>query len=318
MAADDVVVTGIGMITPLGSTTDETVEGWRAGRSASRRPLPELAGTRLENVSVATLPEFDAAKRLGGRKMIKYMSDAAVLGCVAAREATTQAGMKQRFAPERIGLYAGTGLAGTSFEAALPTIRESVDEHGEFSCRLLGERGLAATNPLLSFKILANMPPCIVSMLESIKGPNLVFTPWEGQTASAMLEGWSAVSDGEVDCALVGAADFAAHAATVVYLHQAGLLSKGEFPAAAAAYLVLERRESAERDETRVFAHISSMFVKSEEFPATDPLGDRMGRSFAAAPAVLLALACRSGAAGWISVHGVDRHMLCAEVKEVG
>jgi len=43
--------------------------------------------------------------------MLKYMSDAAVLGCLAAREALEDADAKSRFSPERIGLYAGTGLA---------------------------------------------------------------------------------------------------------------------------------------------------------------------------------------------------------------
>jgi 3-oxoacyl-[acyl-carrier-protein] synthase II len=318
----DVVVTGIGMVTSLGATASASGEAWRAGRIAQRRPLAELAGTSLEQIEVATLPEFDAAERLGGRRMIKYMSDAAVLGCVAAREACEDADLKQRFRPERVGLFAGTGLAAASVKEVLPMVRESIDENGRFSCQLFGKRGLAVTNPLLSFKILANMPPCIVSMIENIKGPNYIFTPWEGQTAAALFEAWKAVATGEVDCALAGAADNAAHAATVVYLKQAGFLSDGEYPSAGAAYLVMERAETARRDSRPIHAHITGMGLRPSDGPTFDPLASRMGRSYAAAPAILLALACQapdefSDHTGILSVKicGVDHQEFRAEVR---
>lgn len=80
MDQNKVVVTGIGMVTPLGATAGETGRAWQEGRWAVRRPLPELADTPLENLGVAILPEVNAADRLGGRRMLKYMSDAAVLG----------------------------------------------------------------------------------------------------------------------------------------------------------------------------------------------------------------------------------------------
>ena len=90
------------------------------------------------------------------------MSDAAVLGCLAAREALTAARAREHFAPEAIGLYAATGLAAASVNDVRPMIEQSIDEAGKFSCKRMGERGLVATNPLLSFRILANMPPCLV------------------------------------------------------------------------------------------------------------------------------------------------------------
>ena len=270
------------------------------------------------------MPEFDAAERLGGRRMIKYMSEAALLGCVAAHEACEDARIRERFPPERIGLFAATGLASASLKDLLPMIRESVGEDGRFSCRLFGKRSLAATNPLLSFKILANMPPCIASMIEGIKGPNLIFTPWEGQTAAALLEAWRAVATGEVDCALAGAADNAAHPATVVYLKQSGLLADGEYPSAGAAYLVMEPAATARQNARHIYAQIAAMDTRPSNGTTYNPLALRMGRSFAAAPAILLALACRSldapdGLAGILPVRlcGVDRQEFRAEVGPV-
>ena len=199
-----VVVTGVGLLTPLGATAKESVQAWRNGQYAKCSRLQELEDTPLENICVAILPEVNIMERLGSRRMLKYMSDAAVLGCLAAREALEDADVKTRFTPERIGLYAATGLASANINEVQKMVEESIDENGQFSCRLLGERGLPATNPLLSFKILSNMPPCLISIMECIKGPNFIFSPWEGQTGAALLEAWRAVATGEVDCALAG------------------------------------------------------------------------------------------------------------------
>jgi 3-oxoacyl-[acyl-carrier-protein] synthase II len=310
----EVVITGIGMVSPLGATAAETAQAWRAGRSAGRRKVPELVGTRFESLEVAVLPAFDPAGRLGSRRMLKYMSEAAVLGCVAAHEAALEARLGARFVPDRVGLFAGTGLTAANLEDALPAIKASLDENGRLSCQLLGERGLAAANPLLSFKILPNMPPCLISIIEGIRGPNFVFTPWEGQTGAALVEAWAAVASGEVDCALCGGADHPVHPATAVHLARSGLLQAGEFPAAGAAYLVLERADTAVRDGRRVYAHIARAELVPSEKHAADPLAGRVGRSFAAAPAILLALAATSPD-GEVAISGVDHQGFHAELR---
>jgi len=315
MKEAEVVATGIGIMGPLGATASEFKASWEAGDRAVRQPLKELAGTPLESAEIAVLPPFDAAERLGGRRMLKYMSDAAVLGCIAAREALLEADALKRFTPERIGLYAATGLAAANVRDVATMIEESIDDQGEFSCQLLGTRGLAATNPLISFKILANMPPCLISIMEGIRGPNLIFTPWEGQAGAAIQEAWLAVRNGEVDCALVGAADTASCPSTFVYLRQSGLLKDNEFPASGAAYLVLESGASARRDGARAYCAVRRVEMATSESAMHDPLSERIGRTFAGAPAILLGLA---GLCHWneLSVCGADRRELHIELGQ--
>ncbi|MCX7045835.1 MAG: beta-ketoacyl synthase N-terminal-like domain-containing protein [Candidatus Sumerlaeota bacterium] len=322
MKGRDVVITGVGMVTPLGATAQETARNWEVGASAPQRFDPALAGTPLERAPLATLPEFDPAKRLGGgaKRMLKYMSQAAVLGCVAAHEAIEDANARQRYAPERIGLYAATGLAAANPREIEGMLSKSIGADGQFSCKLLGEQGLAATNPLLSFKILANMPACFVSILEGIKGPNLIFTPWEGQAAAALIEAWEAVAAGEVDCALAGAADCAANPSTYVALRQMGCIAEHEYPASGAAYLFFEAKEKALQDGQRIYTQIKSLELCSsacelnEDNQACDPLSERMGRAFAAAPAILMGLASRLA---WnkFSIMGVDKQTLHAHLS---
>jgi 3-oxoacyl-[acyl-carrier-protein] synthase II len=312
----DVVVTGIGMVTPLGATAAESAAAWVAGGAARLATVPELAGTSLGGLEAFGLPPFDAAARLGSRKMLKYMSESAVLGCVAAHEAVSEAGARRRFNPGRVALCSGIGMAGASLEDALPVITASVGASGRVESRLMGERGLAAANPLMSFKILPNMPACLVSIIECIQGPNLIFTPWEGQTGAALLEGWRAVASGDADCAVCGAADNPAHPAVMVYLARSGLLRSGERVGAAAAYLVMERAETARRDHQPVRARLSKVGLEACNDGPADPLAERMGRTFAAAPAVLLALACSLGdRAPAVSIAGADRQRFTAEVR---
>lgn len=308
-----VAVTGVGIIGALGSTAAEFLRGWQDGQCAERVLLPELSDTPLADGAVARLPEFDAADRLGGRRMLKFMSDAAVLGCIAAKEALQGANVRKRFQAERIGIYAGTGLAAANVNDVRAMVEQSIDEKGQFSCRQFGEHGLAATNPLLSFKILANMPPCLISVMEGIKGPNLIFTPWEGQAAAAIAEGWRSVVCGEVDCALVGAADTPAYPSTFVYLRQSGHLKRDEYPSSGAAYLVLESVESARRDGVRIRARIRDMRIRASA-SVSDPLSRRLGRTFAAAPAILMGMACCCGISEF-SICGVDHQEFSAELE---
>lgn len=304
MSNAEVAVTGIGMVTPLGATAKATADAWWAGCEAPRQTLPELQGTRLADAEVATLPELKPAERLSGRKMLKYMSAAAVLGSLAASEASRDAALQGRFAPSQVGLFAGTGLASARPEDFRGAIEASADSRGRFSCRLFGEQGLPSTNPLLSFRLLANMPPCIISVLEGVGGPNYIFTPWEGQSGAALMEAWRAVAASEAEAVLAGAADTPAEPSAFVFLRQTGILGEDEFPASGAAYLVLERAEQARQAGRRIYARVTGMRLAAGG-NAPDLLASRLGRTFAAAPAILMALSALSIANGtWKTTQG--------------
>jgi 3-oxoacyl-(acyl-carrier-protein) synthase len=306
MNAETVVITGIGMVAPIGATNDDVVRSWLSGAEAIRVRSESLRGTVLESQQIALLPSFDPAQRLKNRKMVKFMSRAAALGCVAAHEAMENADAQRRFAAERIGLFAATGLAGIDMSEVMPMIRASIGEDGNFSCLHLGSSGLAAANPLLSFKILANMPPCLASIIEGIKGPNLLFTPWEGQAGSALHEAWQAVTTGEVDCALAGGADNATVPTVLAFLRKADLLHEDECASAGSGYVVMERLSTAIRDRRRIYAKILDIRITPCDGPAEDPLANRIGRTYAAAPALFLGLAAQQ-ALPYSHMVGADR-----------
>ena len=311
-----VVISGIGMVTPLGATAAESAEAWVAGKMAARRRVPELAGTRLETAEVADLPDLNREQRFPNRRMLKYMSEGGVLGCLAAHEAIEEAAVQKRFRPERVGLFAATGLAAARLKDTLPMVAAAVDADGSFSPALFGKSGLPAANPLISFRILANMSACVVSIIEGIRGPSYVFTPWEGQGGAALVEAWRAVAAGEVDAAVAGGSDSAAQASSFVFLRRRGILGDDELPASGAAYVVLERAATAQHDGVADYGRILDLSLKRSDGPLYDPLAPQMGRTFAAAPAMLLGLASflrggRHANAPQTLVSGVDGQEFC-------
>jgi 3-oxoacyl-(acyl-carrier-protein) synthase len=153
-------------------------------------------------------------------------------------------------------------------EALVPVLEGSFADSGDFSCRRLGEQGLAACNPLLSFKILPNMTLCCISMLHDIRGDNLVFNPWPGATAQAIIAGARAIRWGLADAALAGGGDCKSHFIGFLTLSQLGLLSAsgscrpfdadgdGLVPSEGACVLVLEDAEKAGLRGAPVYAEL--------------------------------------------------------------
>ncbi|MCB1193929.1 MAG: hypothetical protein KDK90_26070 [Leptospiraceae bacterium] len=305
-----VAITGIGSINPFGYSLNDIATAWRDGKSSNTSIIPEFQGTELEGIRMATLPDFDPVELIGSKKMLKYMSQSAMLGCIAVNEAIYHSAIKRRFSypPEKIGLFVSTGLALADTKEVEDMIINSLDENGNFSIPLFGKKGLGYTNPLVSFKILANMPACIIAILNNIQGPNYIFTPWEGQTGVAFLEAYKSVASGELPCAITGASDSSANPSTYIFLKQMGYIKDSEYPASASAYFVLENYESVKNTGKTIYATIEDIQVYPyEEY--VDELSGRMGRCFAASPAVMMFIAILQGIER-VRVCGVDKQMV--------
>lgn len=304
-------VSGYGLVTCLGGTHAATLAALKSGRRVAGEPLSLLAGTEYSRYRVAGLPEIAFDAYIQDRRMRKFMAPQTEIAAVAARQALEMARLDTpRFAPERIGLFAGIGLAAVQLESSVDLLRASLDAKGLFSARAFAAQGLRTINPLWSFWVLANMPACIISVLENIRGPNLIFTPWEDQTGAAVQQAAHALERGEIDCAVVLAADTPSHPANLVELAASGRIDVSETVAPAAACLVLEHAQTAARDGLPAIevSHINlgpspacekpdapllgaSGHLLVSGYSIHDPLASYIGRTIAAAPLALMALA---------------------------
>jgi 3-oxoacyl-[acyl-carrier-protein] synthase II len=172
------------------------------------------------------------------------------------------------YQPEQIALFGATGLAGLPLREVVPLIRVSASLDGEFDLDRFGQAGLKAVSPILSFKILSNMPFCFVSINENIQGPNGIYTPWEGDGAQAIEAGIRALRSGDVRCALVGGCDVKTHELAFTNLQQQGLFSswcdtgKGIVPGEGAAFLVLETERAALARRAHIYACVSNFVLR--------------------------------------------------------
>jgi len=286
-------LSGLGLVTCLGDSLEEVVNAALQGQRVAGRPLPLLAATPYENFLASPEPDLNIESHLDNKRLRKFMSPQAELACLAFIKALKASGLKERgVAAERIGLYAGVGLAAVDIVSSEDLMLSSIDEKGDFNMGKFSREVLPRINPLWSFHTLANMPACISSILGDIKGDNGIYSPWEDQTAFALIEAAEALMRGEVDAALVMAADTPGHPASLVELAAAGYLGEDEVASFGAACLVLERADSPPPDEARSFPLLGNLELRAaENTPIIDPLAPFIGRTVAAAPLLLIALA---------------------------
>ncbi len=286
----EVCVTGTGAVTCLGASRGATLDALAEGRRVCGEPSRHLANTPYAGCLAAREEAPDVAGYISDRRMRKFMSRHAELAAAAARQALEAAAPLARgIVSERIGLYAGVGLAAVDIQASADLLHKSLDEDGTFCQKAFAKDGLRAIHPLWSFHTLANMPACIVSVLESIKGDNGIYTPWEDQTAFALVEAAYALDRGDIDCAVVVASDTPHHPASLVELASASYLASGEIAAPGAACLVLERPAASHPSGSFLLADIR--LTLEDGLRPLDPLAPLIGRTIAAAPLLLAAFA---------------------------
>jgi len=166
------------------------------------------------------------------------------------------------YQPGETGLFGATGLAGLPLAEVTPLLRASASPDGQFDPVRFGRLGLRSVRPILSFKILGNMPVCFVSICENIQGPNAVYTPWEGQGAQAIEAGVRAIQCGDARCAVVGGCDVRTHELAFISLEQHGLFDAwkaakaGVVPGEGAVFLVLERAPVATARRVHAYASL--------------------------------------------------------------
>ncbi len=246
-----VAITGIGMITPLGNSASQVLQRIEAGHSAAAPPT-KFDAKAFPCPVCAEVKDFEPERYVSGPKLLRLMNRDAQLAVAAARRALADAGIKsETYRAEDIALFGATGLAGLPLPEAFALFKASAGAGGEFELARFAQVGLKAVSPILSFKILSNMPFCFVSINENIQGPNAIYCPWEGEGAYAIEAGIRVLLAGDARCALVGGCDVKTHELAFAALHQQRLFSSwsqtghGILPGEGSAFLVLETERAA-------------------------------------------------------------------------
>ncbi len=207
-----IVVTGLGVISPLGNSIDEfwqaLIDG-RSGVSLNETPgePPFCVGAAREfqgRIDDFGPLEKDLKKSI--RKALKLMNRETQMGVAAAQQAITESGvLGVGYDPERIGVCFGAGnvsMLPADFEAG---VRACSDEQQAFDFQRWGSDGLEQVAPLWLLKCLPNMPACYVSIYHDLQGPNNTITQREAAANLSIAEACAAIQEGAADAMITGA-----------------------------------------------------------------------------------------------------------------
>lgn len=202
----------------------------------------------------------DPTPALRSRKMRKFMGPQDDLATVAASRAAADAGLAFPLGP-RAGLFLAVGylpFEGADMETLLAG---SLAPDGAFDVLRFSTTGLAAVNPLLTFRCLSNMPAFHVSLNLGVEGPYSVLYPTGGEAYAGLEEAAAALADGRADVALWGGV---AHQRNALVDHHHARIDSGVPPERrldAAAIVVLERAERCAARGGRARARLAELEV---------------------------------------------------------
>jgi len=228
---DPPVVTGVGLICPLGLTLEDSVDALRAGRSAVG-PIRRFDASTFPWPAAAEVTGFVPREVLPDRKAIKLMSPPSRLAVVAALEALDRAGGDgdRRDA----GLYVAAGYETIDLDSVLRMMAScrpegaspDDDAYGRIDVLRLWREARFKMNPLNALKILPNMALAHVSIATGMQGPNSAIGPHGAASLLAVADAALAVSTDEAPFALAGGTDSPINVFMSAYFGVEGLLSE--------------------------------------------------------------------------------------------
>ncbi|MGH3742355.1 MAG: beta-ketoacyl-[acyl-carrier-protein] synthase family protein, partial [Micromonosporaceae bacterium] len=186
------VITGIGLLTPVGQSVDEVFDALCAGRSGLTRP-PE-GHPAAGSVEVGGfLPEIDPRTVASGPDA-KLLDRVVVLALLAAQQAFDDAGMVigEDADPLRAGVIVG-GVGGMATLEAQVLAR--------------AQRGRAAVSPYLLTGVLPNMPSARIAIKHGIRGYSSSVGTACASGAQAIADGLRLIRANEADVVLCGASE---------------------------------------------------------------------------------------------------------------
>lgn len=213
--APRVVITGLGLVSPLGNEADQLFDNLCQRKSGVDRftavPTGVLAvnhGAEAKSFTghIDDYGPLEKPLQRTIRKGAKLMCREIEMGVAAAQRAIHDAGLTpDQRDPLRTGTIFGCDYIMTLPEEFEEGIRRCLDEAGNFHFDRWAEQGLPQVNPLWLLKYLPNMPASHVAIYNDLQGPNNSITLREASAMAALAEAFSTIQRGHADVLIVGA-----------------------------------------------------------------------------------------------------------------
>lgn len=302
-----VMVTGMGIISPLGLDVKTTWNSLVTGRSGVDL-ITAFDTEGYDTHFAAEVKGFDPEHYLD-RKEARRMDRFAQFAAVAAQQACRQAGLEPGTVdPYRVGVIIGSGIGGIS----------TLSQQHE----ILISRGPKRVSPFLIPMMLGDMASAQVSMVTSSMGANYCAVSSCSSGADALGQAWAMIRRGQEDIVLAGGSEAPVVPIAVAGFNALRALSRfNENPAGAsrpfdinrdgfvmgegAAVLVLESETSAKQRGTTILGELKGYAATSDAHHLTEPMAT--GESAAKAMSkALKEAAVETSDVDYVNAHGTS------------
>jgi 3-oxoacyl-[acyl-carrier-protein] synthase II len=222
-----VVITGIGLVCPLGSTKEALWDALQNSRSGvgpltvmppDALPIHAAGESGQFTADIEDFGPLEKEQKKQIRKALKAMCRECQMGVAVAQLALADAGIETgKVDPERIGISYGTDYMLSLPEEFNEGIRQCTNEAGEFEFPRWGGEGLPKMSPLWLLKYLPNMPASHVAIFNDLRGPSNSLTSREAGSNLAIGEAYQIIRRGNADAMVCGATGTRLH--TMKILH---------------------------------------------------------------------------------------------------
>lgn len=268
-----VVITGIGVVSPLGLDVPTFWQHLAAGKSGIA-PITAFDASEFQTQFAGEVRDFDPANFMD-RKEARRTDRFVQLAVAATREALSRAQFEITPAnAEQVGVFLGSGIGGLQ---TLTTQHE-----------VLLNRGPGRVSPFLVPAMITNMAAGLVSILYGARGPNLCTTSACASSAHAIGEATETIRRGWAQVMLAGGSEASITALGVAAFNASHALStRNDEPATAsrpfdatrdgfvmaegAAMLVLEDETHARQRGAPILAELAGYGLSADGFHITQP-----------------------------------------------
>ena len=281
-----VVVTGMGLISPLGNSVDESWSNCIKGISGISKNTVDLEGIPVK--VGGRVKDFDPTQFIDS-KDVRRLDTFVQYGVSAGIQAIEDAGIGNDINKDRVGLNIGSGIGG------LDSIEKNKD--------ILDQKSFKRVSPFFVPGSIINMTPGYLSIIKGYTGPNLSIVTACASSNHAIGTSARLIAYGDADIMITGGSEMATTPLGVSGFLASRALSKSDDPKTAsrpwdkdrdgfvlsdgAAILVLEEYEHAKKRSANIYAEVIGFGMSSDAYHMTAPSEDGAGAALSISRAIL-------------------------------
>ncbi len=280
-----VVVTGMGLISPLGNSVHESWSNCIKGISGISKNIVDLEGIPVK--VGGRVKDFDPTQFIDS-KDVRRLDTFVQYGVSAGIQAIEDAGIGNDINKDRVGLNIGSGIGG------LDSIEKNKD--------ILDQKSFKRVSPFFVPGSIINMTPGYLSIIKGYTGPNLSIVTACASSNHAIGTSARLIAYGDADIMITGGSEMATTPLGVSGFLASRALSKSDDPKTAsrpwdkdrdgfvlsdgAAILVLEEYEHAKKRSANIYAEVIGFGMSSDAYHMTAPSEDGAGAALSISRAI--------------------------------